>query len=148
MDNIFTNKSSQMEKNKELQKAIHDALQLKPLLNAPETKSVSKVIKRLKKFIYFISLAGLGIIFNSCAAGYVASEPAYVEYDRPQRPSSAHIWINGDWGYNRQSRIYVQKTGYWQQPGRGRSYVSGHWQSTPRGSRWNKGYWQKEGHRK
>jgi len=98
----------------------------------------------MKKFIYLASLAGILLFLSSCTAtGFVASEPAYVEYSRPVQPSALHVWIDGDWEYNRQSQVYVQRNGYWTKPVRGRTYVSGHWQSSPQGKSWSKGHWQK-----
>lgn len=100
----------------------------------------------LKKLIFLSSLAGIGLFFNGCTAGYVATEPSYVEYSRPQRPSDLHIWIDGDWVFNNQTHAYVQRNGYWERPAQGRTYISGQWQSTPRGKYWSKGHWQKNGH--
>jgi hypothetical protein len=98
----------------------------------------------MKKIIYLSSLAGILLFLSSCTAiGYVESEPAYVVYSRPAPPSSLHVWIDGDWVFNRQSHVYVQQQGYWSKRNRGRSYVSGHWQSTPKGKTWSKGHWQK-----
>jgi hypothetical protein len=144
-ENLFTLKSSQMKKNEELQKEVQETSSLMPLLNTKEIRISTKVARRLRNIIYLTSLAGIGLLFNSCVGGYVANEPAYVEYDRPQRPSNAHIWINGDWNYNRQSHMYVQKTGYWEQPRHGQTYVSGQWQINSRGKHWSKGHWQKQG---
>ena len=104
-----------------------------------------KNIQVLKKLIFISSIAGVGLFFNGCAAGYVATEPSYVEYSRPQRPSDMHIWVDGDWAFNRQTHAYVQRNGYWAAPSQGRVYVSGQWQSTPRGKYWSKGHWQKRG---
>ena len=101
----------------------------------------------MKKVIYFICLAGMGLFLNSCIAGYIATEPGYVEYARPMRPSEQHIWIDGDWGWNNQTHVYVQRAGYWDRPRQGQSFVSGHWQSTPKGKSWSKGHWQKDGRR-
>ncbi len=102
---------------------------------------------QLKKICYIAGLAGMGLFLNSCLAGYVASEPAYVEYSRPPRPSETYVWINGDWSWNNQSHIYVQKTGYWEQPRHNQTYVSGYWKSTPKGKSWAPGHWQKENNR-
>lgn len=99
----------------------------------------------LKKLIFMASLAGIGLFFNSCAAGYVATEPSYVEYSRPQRPSELHIWIDGDWVFNSQTHAYTQRNGYWAAPNERRVYISGQWQTTPRGKYWSKGHWQKRG---
>jgi len=101
--------------------------------------------KLFEKLVYLISLTGIVLFLNSCAAGYVATEPTYSEYSRPQRPSDLHVWINGDWEYNRSTRAYVQRNGYWEQPQQNRTYVSGYWQSTPRGKYWAKGHWKKNG---
>lgn len=134
-----------MVKNKSLQKDVQDAIKWEPLLNAAETGASSKVGKHLKKFVYLASLAGMGLFLNSCVAGYVATEPTYMEVTRPPRPSDNHVWINGDWSWNRQTRVYVQKDGYWDKPNQGRTFVSGHWQTSSRGYAWAPGHWQKQG---
>lgn len=114
------------------------------LSNSKEPGFLSKTGKHIRKVIFIGSLAGIGLFLNSCMAGYVATEPAYSEYSRPQRPSELHVWIDGDWVYNRSTRVYVQRSGYWQQPRQGRVYVSGQWQSTPRGKYWSRGHWKKQ----
>ena len=126
-----------MKNNEDLQKKV---------TKVAENGIVSKVSKHLKMFIYLIGFAGIALCFNSCMAGYVASEPAYVENIRPLQPSPLHIWIDGGWLFNRQSHMYVQKVGYWEKPVQGRSYVSGHWQKTQHGSYWVSGRWQRQGH--
>lgn len=99
----------------------------------------------MKKFFYLAILAVVMLVLNACSTmGYVSTEPAYVEYTRPARPSNLHIWIDGDWAYSRQSHQYVRKNGYWQKPSRGRTYVSGSWQRTPQGLRWESGHWQRQ----
>ena len=105
-----------------------------------------KVVRNFKKLTILTILAGTGLFFNSCSTtGYVTSEPAYYEHPRPQRPSEVHVWIDGDWEYNRSSHAYVQRNGYWEQPRPNHNYVSGQWQSSPRGKYWTKGHWQKNG---
>ncbi|HAG16158.1 MAG TPA: hypothetical protein DCG69_06480 [Bacteroidales bacterium] len=104
----------------------------------------SKVRTHVKRFIFMGSVAAMGLFFNSCVAGYVTTEPSYVEYSRPQRPNDSYVWVDGDWVYNRSSNVYVQKNGYWVQPRQERVYVTGHWQSTPRGKHWVPGQWQKK----
>ncbi len=76
--------------------------------------------------------------------GYIASEPSYTDYARPRQPSATHIWIEGDWGWNSQSNVYVQKAGYWDRPRQGQTYMAGHWQTTHRGKSWAKGHWQRQ----
>ncbi len=98
----------------------------------------------MKKVFYLITLAGILFTMNGCTtSGYVSSEPSYMEYSRPERPSNLHVWINGDWIYNRQTHVYVQGNGYWQVPRNGRTYIEGRWQTKPQGHRWQSGHWQK-----
>jgi hypothetical protein len=86
----------------------------------------------MKKIIFLIALAGILVFLNSCSTtGYVASEPSYVEFQRP------------DWVWNRQTNGYVHQNGYWHKPSRGRVYVSGSWKVTPQGHRWESGHWQR-----
>jgi hypothetical protein len=137
-----------MKKNEDLEKDVQNAIKREPLLNAAETGVNIKGYSYLKKFIYLVSLAGIGLFFNACMAGYVATEPGYVAYSVPPRPSNVSIWIDGGWGWNNQSHMYVQKSGYWTNPRQGRTYVSGQWKSTPHGKSWSKGYWQSNGSQK
>jgi len=101
----------------------------------------------MKKLIYIFILAVGSIVLNSCFAGYVATEPAYVEYSIPAPPNNHYVWVDGDYGWNYQSHSYVQRNGYWGRPRQGQSYQSGHWQSTPKGKSWSKGRWQKDNKR-
>ena len=98
----------------------------------------------MKKIVLLAGLAGMLLFMGSCSTqGYVSSEPTYTEYARPERPSNLHVWIDGDWVYNRQTRLYVRHNGHWQIPSRGRTYISGNWKSTPQGLRWETGHWQR-----
>ena len=100
----------------------------------------------MKKLIFFTFLLGILISLYSCTAtGYVASEPVYVDYVRPVRPSELHIWIDGEWQYDRSHQAYVQKKGYWTKPNVGRDFIKGHWLETSRGRTWVPGHWQKRG---
>ena len=100
----------------------------------------------MKKLIFLSFLAGILISLNSCTAtGYVATEPVYVEYSRPARPSELHIWIDGEWQYDRSHQAYVQKKGYWKKPNEGRDFIKGHWLETSRGRTWVPGQWKKRG---
>jgi hypothetical protein len=134
-----------MRKNENLTKGVHKVIIREPSLNTVEAGVNTKFGNHLKKFIYICSLAGMGLFLNSCIAGYVATEPAYVEYSRPPRASNLQIWIDGDWGWNNQTHVYVQKAGYWENPRQGQTFVSGHWQATPRGKSWSNGHWQRQG---
>lgn len=127
-----------------LSKGFQDDIKSKPSMSSTEAGFKAKLTKNLKKVIFIGSIAGMGLLLNSCAAGYVATVPTYHEYSRPQRPSDHHIWIDGNWIYNRQTHVYVQRNGYWQKPHQNQIYVSGHWKSTPRGHQWVSGKWQKQ----
>jgi hypothetical protein len=134
-----------MKKNEDLQKNIQDAINCKLLLKVVETGFNEKIGKHLKMIIYLTSLAGIGLFFNSCVGGYIITEPTYTVLSvRPSQPSNAYIWINGDWAWSNQTHVYVQKTGYWEKPRQGQTYVSGHWQSSPRGKYWVAGRWQRQ----
>lgn len=135
-----------MKNNEELQKEDHYEAK-RPILSPEETWTNSKVARHMKKFFYIAGLTGIGFFLNSCAAGYVGNEPSYVEYARPAQPSNLHVWINGDWGWNNRSHMYVQRAGYWDMPRQGRTYVSGSWQTSPRGRYWSKGHWQRQDQR-
>lgn len=131
---------NQPDWSKKIEKVISDT----PISRSKEPELISIIGQHAGKIIYIGILAGIGLFMNSCMTGYVATEPRYTEYSRPQRPSDHHIWINGDWVYNRSTQVYVQKNGYWAKPQQNRIYISGQWQSTPRGKYWNRGHWQKQ----
>jgi hypothetical protein len=101
--------------------------------------------KYLRKLTLFAGVSAILIGFSGCfTTGYVTTEPAYVQYSRPAQPSTSHIWVGDGWGYNRSSRAYVQKNGYWKKPiVKSRTYQSGQWKSTPKGHSWKSGKWQK-----
>jgi len=124
---------------------VRKTLQSQSSMIIAKAGNITLVRYRIKRIIFLTSLAGIGLLFNACTAGYVATEPSYVEYSRPERPSEYHIWIDGDWVFNNQTHAYVQRNGYWERPVQGRTYVSGQWQSTPKGKYWSKGHWQKKG---
>jgi hypothetical protein len=133
-----------MRKNDDLHRDVQNSNSPERVLNTSETGVKTKAGKHLKKLLLLTSLAGIGFFLNGCMAGYVATEPTYMEYARPPRPSEAHIWINGDWGYNRQNHVYVQKVGYWEKPNTRHTYVPGHWQSNQKGHYWVSGKKQKQ----
>jgi hypothetical protein len=143
-DSNITNNETAMKKNEMLQNEIHSALNRKSA-SWFNTKCLSSRIGRYARiFSYMVLFVGTGLIFTSCMGGYIASEPAYTQYERPPRPSQTHIWIDGDWNWNNSTHLYVQQAGYWDKPRQGQSYVAGSWQTTPRGKSWSKGHWQKD----
>jgi len=134
-------------KNKDvLSEDFQKTIKCDTFLSSPETGFAAKMGRKIKRIILIGSLAGTGLFLNSCMSGYVATEPTYTEYSRPQRPSELHVWIDGDWVYNQSSHLYVQRNGYWTRPQQNRVYIKGSWQSTPKGKSWKKGRWEKENH--
>jgi hypothetical protein len=126
-----------------IQNEIHPAIMDKPRLIIVNGRVALKAIGNFRKMFFIASLAGIGLLFNSCVAGYVETEPSYVVINRPAQPSNVHVWIDGGWGWSNQSHGYVQRTGYWDKPRQGHTYVSGHWQSSPKGKYWENGRWEK-----
>jgi hypothetical protein len=99
----------------------------------------------VKKFIYLISLAGIMMIMVSACGtvGYVSTVPTHSERYRPAQPSTYHVWIDGDWEYNRTTHSYYEQPGYWEQPSQNTIYIAGYWQTSPQGHYWVKGKHQK-----
>ena len=134
-----------MKENNNLQKDVQGAITSKSLMNAAEPGVKGKTGRNFKRLIYLTSLAGMGLFLHGCMAGYVATEPTYVEFSRPARPNNNYIWVNGGWSYNRSNHVYVQKNGNWQKPNQNRNYVQGHWQASPKGKYWVAGRYEKQG---
>ena len=137
-----------METNEALQNVVHDGFKSNPSTDASENKISNILGRNLKKIVFITSLAGAALLFKGCASGYVASEPSYMQYDRPVQPNNLSVWIEGDWYWHNQSQQYYHQNGYWDNPRQGKTYVSGHWASNPKGKSWSKGYWQSEGSHK
>ena len=137
-----------MGTNGNLQKDVRNGFKPDSSTNATQTRFSNKFGSRLKRIIFLTSLAGAALLFNACSAGYVASEPSYMQYERPGRPNEYSIWIDGDWTWNNRSQAYYQNNGYWGNPRKGQTYMAGYWQSTPRGKTWTKGHWYADGRQK
>lgn len=127
-----------MRKIKELQKVDQSTI-------VAENCVGLKAGKNLKRVIYLASLVGLGLFLNSCSTGYVSTTPTYVQGIRPANPGNGYIWVNDDWAYNRQSKVYVQNNGNWQKQRPRKTFVPGHWEATPRGNYWVASRWQRVG---
>jgi hypothetical protein len=130
-----------MGTNEKLQKDVRCGFKQDSSTNATRTSFSNTFGSNLKKIVFLTALAGAALLFNACSAGYVASEPSYMQYDRPARPNEYAIWIDGDWNWSSRSQQYYQKNGYWDNPRHGQTYMSGYWQSTPKGKTWAKGHW-------
>lgn len=139
-----------MKKNEEsFKKEVQEVINHEPLLKAAKTSAKVKSGKYIKMLIYSICLAGIGIVFNSCMAGYESSQqPTYMAYERTPQPEGTHVWIEGNWNFNNQTHVYVQRAGYWDKPRQGKRYVEGSWQTTQHGKSWSKGHWQNDNDKK
>ena len=73
----------------------------------------------------------------------VRHRPSNPRFIQSRRPSPSHIWIDGDWIYDRGS--YRYQPGYWVMPNHGRSFVPGHWERVRHGWYWMPGYWTRGG---
>lgn len=69
----------------------------------------------------------------------VRHRPTDPRYEQSRRPSPNHVWIPGDWVYNRGQ--YSFQPGEWVMPNRGKAYVPGHWERVRHGWYWVPGYW-------
>jgi hypothetical protein len=134
-----------MKKNENLEKDVQQPVKSELLMNSVEDGVIRRVRRNLKSIIYITSLVGIGLFLNSCVGGFVATEPAYVEFSRPVRPSALYVWIDGDYAWNNQTHLYVQRAGYWEKPRPNQVFVAGHWQSSSKGKTWAPGHWQKQG---
>ena len=110
-----------------------------------EIPTVAKAGRQFRKLLLVAAFAGTGFMMNGCAAGYVATEPVYVETARPPRPTELHVWVDGGWKWNRHNHAYDHTNGYWSRQNNGRVYVTGHWQTNSRGQSWTPGHWQRNG---
>ncbi len=101
--------------------------------------------KTIKRICFLFMFTGMAAIFNSCAVGWVATEPSYgVEIERPARPGDNYIWIEGGWRWDSGRDSYEREPGYWARPRPNHSYVPGHWESGSRGKSWQKGHWERK----
>jgi hypothetical protein len=96
-------------------------------------------MKKLRLISIFFA-ASFGII--SCGPAYVGVAPANTVIVRPASPNVRYVWRDGDWRYNRNTRKYVYRNGYWAAPRRNGIYQPGYWRNTPRGTYWVPGRWR------
>lgn len=94
----------------------------------------------MKKLLF--GVIAFNLLLSSCLPAYVVTQPSHQEGFRPPQPSPFHVWVDGNWFYQRRSKTYMRTNGYWSRPSRGRTYHAGHWQSNKRGYRWSQGRWK------
>ena len=98
--------------------------------------------KAMKKNILLVSLLLFALFFGACKPTYVTVRPTQTELARPMSPSNNHIWIDGNWVYNRRMQSYTRTNGYWSMPNRGRTYMQGQWKTSQKGYYWVPGRWK------
>jgi hypothetical protein len=139
-----------MKNNEELKQVPgYSILESDPVKNEATAGIYHKTGKYMRIFGFFVSLTFVAMVFTSCMGGFMATDPSYnyqyQEYARSPQPGYASVWIEGNWNYNNQTHVYIQKAGYWERPRQGQTYVSGSWQTNQHGKSWSKGHWQKDG---
>lgn len=98
-----------------------------------------KTLSRILSVGAFASIA----VLSSCISDSVATRPADPVVVVPASPGPNYVWVDGSWRYNRPSRAYAYRDGYWVVPARpGRTWVAGHWVQTRRGWRYREGHWR------
>ena len=101
-------------------------------------------VKATKRIFYLFIFIGVAAVFNSCEAGWVASEPSYrIEIERPARPGNGYVWIEGGWRWDHSRQQYDREPGYWARERPNHSYANGYWKSGRRGKSWVKGHWER-----
>jgi WXXGXW repeat (2 copies) len=96
----------------------------------------------MKKNIFSIVCISIVLFYSACSPAYVAEQPTHTEITRPPSPNDRHVWVDGDWVWNRRAHAYVREEGHWVVPDRGRTRVPGHWKTTRRGNHWVPGHWR------
>ena len=85
-----------------------------------------------------VSYAGL---YGSSYKGYNTNLYRYANNRKSYRPSNRHIWIEGEWRYNRRLRRDVWYDGYWIAKKRNHKWVQGHNRSSNGARAWVAGRW-------
>jgi hypothetical protein len=97
---------------------------------------------KLKMLFFALFLMGFSQTFIACSPSYVRIQPTYAEEFRSPCPSNNHVWVDGNWRYNRPIKAYTRGNGYWLLPNVNRKYESGQWRNNSRGFYWTPGRWR------
>ena len=98
----------------------------------------------MKTFFSTIALIFcLGIANNVSAQFFVRIRPIAPVIIAPPIPSPRHIWIPGEWRWNKRRGEYVWREGHWLVPKPGREWIPGFWEDGRDGSRWIPGHWRR-----
>ena len=99
----------------------------------------------MKKLFLTLALSiGIFTLTDLSAQIFVRIRPiAPVVIVKPPLPSPRHIWIDGEWRWNKKRGEYVWREGFWIEPKPGRMWVPGFWEDGPGGSRWIAGHWKR-----
>jgi hypothetical protein len=132
-----------MEKQKESQENVREDGRKKAFLNVDRIGLNTLKYKCVKRYICIGGVAVVALLFSGCFPGYISSEPTYTETSRPSTPSDVHVWVEGNWEWNRSNQTYVHRDGHWSKPHHSRKFIAGHWTSSERGHRWVNGHWER-----
>ena len=96
------------------------------------------------KFLTIAILFFLSLSFTN-AQVVVKAKPrkAKILVLKTKRPSTNHIWIDGQWKWNKKSNRYVWVNGKWSKPKHGYVWVAGSWKNLSNGFVWKEGYWRR-----
>ena len=62
--------------------------------------------------------------------------------EKPAKPDAKHVWVAGEWKFNKTTKKYDWKEGHWFAPRPNTIWVSGHWKKVPEGFKWMHGQWK------
>ena len=98
----------------------------------------------MKSFIISIVFALSIFATNDLSAQFfVRIRPIAPVVVVPPIPSPRHVWIPGEWRWNRRRGEYIWRQGFYAVPKPGRVWIEGRWVEGPEGSRWEPGYWRR-----
>ena len=90
--------------------------------------------------ITFIIAISLLFANEMSAQIFVRVRPIAPLIVRPAIPSPRHVWIEGEWDWDRRRGEYVYRQGYWMEPRPSREWVPEFWEDGRDGSRWVGGH--------
>ncbi len=95
------------------------------------------------KILSFIAVA---FFLSNCTAIVVDKPTRPNVVVIPDSPGPAYVWISDSWKWNRRTRTYTTKPGYWVKPNKkSMVWVDGHWVNTRSGWKYVKGHWRSVG---
>jgi hypothetical protein len=100
----------------------------------------------MKNYLLFVFLLAAGMCLQSGSSNAQVIvkvrpvAPAGVVV-RPAMRGAGMVWIDPEWHWNRQRKMYVWREGHWAKPHRHEAWFPGHWVEAHEGYNWVPGYW-------